>query len=97
MLCCQGIPSSPVQESNPPAQAPLSGPPEAPPLAEGEAHGRFSTLTCDLFVSECFFAEVTSALLSATSLFPHNAFMCDVCLWVERIFIIGTTADLSIN
>uniref|UniRef100_A0AAQ4R9U3 UV excision repair protein RAD23 n=1 Tax=Gasterosteus aculeatus aculeatus TaxID=481459 RepID=A0AAQ4R9U3_GASAC len=31
-----GIPSSPVQESNPPAQAPLSGPPEAPPLAEGE-------------------------------------------------------------
>uniref|UniRef100_A0A3Q3FYI6 UV excision repair protein RAD23 n=1 Tax=Labrus bergylta TaxID=56723 RepID=A0A3Q3FYI6_9LABR len=32
-----GIPSSPVQESNPPAQAPTSGPTEAPSLAEGEA------------------------------------------------------------
>lgn len=32
-----GIPSSPVQESNPPAQAPASGPTEAPAsLAEGE-------------------------------------------------------------
>uniref|UniRef100_UPI0037E86705 RAD23 homolog A, nucleotide excision repair protein a n=1 Tax=Semicossyphus pulcher TaxID=241346 RepID=UPI0037E86705 len=31
-----GIPSSPVQESNPPAQAPTSGPTEAPSLAEGE-------------------------------------------------------------
>ncbi|XP_034395165.1 LOW QUALITY PROTEIN: UV excision repair protein RAD23 homolog A-like [Cyclopterus lumpus] len=31
-----GIPSSPVQESNPPAQAPASGPTEAPSLAEGE-------------------------------------------------------------
>lgn len=31
-----GIPSSPVQESNPPAQAPVSGPTEAPSLAEGE-------------------------------------------------------------
>ncbi|XP_028311014.1 RAD23 homolog A, nucleotide excision repair protein a [Gouania willdenowi] len=32
-----GIPSSPVQESNPPAQAPTSGPTEAaPPVAEGE-------------------------------------------------------------
>ncbi|XP_045899534.1 RAD23 homolog A, nucleotide excision repair protein a isoform X2 [Micropterus dolomieu] len=32
-----GIPSSPVQESNPPAQAPTSGPTEAPAsLAEGE-------------------------------------------------------------
>ncbi|XP_031174598.1 RAD23 homolog A, nucleotide excision repair protein a isoform X1 [Sander lucioperca] len=31
-----GIPSSPVQESNPPAQAPASGPTEAPPLSEGE-------------------------------------------------------------
>uniref|UniRef100_A0A3B4ZL76 UV excision repair protein RAD23 n=1 Tax=Stegastes partitus TaxID=144197 RepID=A0A3B4ZL76_9TELE len=30
-----GIPSSPVQESNPPAQAPASGPTEAPSLAEG--------------------------------------------------------------
>uniref|UniRef100_A0A3B4TXX0 UV excision repair protein RAD23 n=1 Tax=Seriola dumerili TaxID=41447 RepID=A0A3B4TXX0_SERDU len=29
-----GIPSSPVQESNPPAQAPASGPTEAPSLAE---------------------------------------------------------------
>ncbi|CAJ1075441.1 RAD23 homolog A%2C nucleotide excision repair protein a [Xyrichtys novacula] len=31
-----GIPSSPVQESNPPVQAPTSGPTEAPSLAEGE-------------------------------------------------------------
>ncbi|XP_061568119.1 RAD23 homolog A, nucleotide excision repair protein a [Cololabis saira] len=31
-----GIPSSPVQESNPPAQAPASGPTESPSLAEGE-------------------------------------------------------------
>ncbi|XP_032393703.1 UV excision repair protein RAD23 homolog A isoform X1 [Etheostoma spectabile] len=31
-----GIPSSPVQESNPPAQAPASGPTEAPSLSEGE-------------------------------------------------------------
>ncbi|XP_069005932.1 LOW QUALITY PROTEIN: UV excision repair protein RAD23 homolog A-like [Embiotoca jacksoni] len=31
-----GIPSSPVQESNPPVQAPASGPTEAPSLAEGE-------------------------------------------------------------
>ncbi|KAK9535694.1 hypothetical protein VZT92_008061 [Zoarces viviparus] len=31
-----GIPSSPVQESNPPAQAPAPGPTEAPSLAEGE-------------------------------------------------------------
>ncbi|PWA15547.1 hypothetical protein CCH79_00014668 [Gambusia affinis] len=31
-----GIPSSPVQESNPPAQAPTSGPTEPPSLAEGE-------------------------------------------------------------
>ncbi|MEQ2315311.1 UV excision repair protein RAD23 A [Ameca splendens] len=31
-----GIPSSPVQESNPPAQAPTSGPTESPSLAEGE-------------------------------------------------------------
>ncbi|KAF1379988.1 hypothetical protein PFLUV_G00181790 [Perca fluviatilis] len=31
-----GIPSSPVQESNPPAQAPVSGPTEAPSLSEGE-------------------------------------------------------------
>uniref|UniRef100_A0A1A8GCG2 UV excision repair protein RAD23 n=1 Tax=Nothobranchius korthausae TaxID=1143690 RepID=A0A1A8GCG2_9TELE len=31
-----GIPSIPVQESNPPAQAPTSGPTEAPSLAEGE-------------------------------------------------------------
>ncbi|XP_034749601.1 RAD23 homolog A, nucleotide excision repair protein a isoform X1 [Etheostoma cragini] len=31
-----GIPSSPVQESNAPAQAPASGPTEAPSLSEGE-------------------------------------------------------------
>ncbi|CAB1414452.1 unnamed protein product [Pleuronectes platessa] len=31
-----GIPSSPVQESNPPVPAPASGPTEAPSLAEGE-------------------------------------------------------------
>uniref|UniRef100_A0A3P8TRG6 UV excision repair protein RAD23 n=1 Tax=Amphiprion percula TaxID=161767 RepID=A0A3P8TRG6_AMPPE len=33
-----GIPSSPVQESNPPAQAPASGPTEAPSLAEGSLY-----------------------------------------------------------
>lgn len=34
----QGIPSSPVQESNPPVQAPASVPADAPaPVAEGEA------------------------------------------------------------
>ncbi|KAM6957396.1 RAD23 homolog A, nucleotide excision repair protein a [Aplochiton taeniatus] len=31
-----GIPSSPVQETNPPVQTPASGRTEAPPLAEGE-------------------------------------------------------------
>ncbi|XP_026214001.1 RAD23 homolog A, nucleotide excision repair protein a [Anabas testudineus] len=31
-----GIPSSPVQETNPPAQAPASGPTESPSLAEGD-------------------------------------------------------------
>lgn len=31
-----GLPNSPVQESNPPVQAPTSGPTEAPSLAEGE-------------------------------------------------------------
>ncbi|KAF3699657.1 UV excision repair protein RAD23 -like protein B [Channa argus] len=31
-----GIPSNPVQESNPPAQAPASGPTEAPSLSEGD-------------------------------------------------------------
>lgn len=34
----QGIPSSPVQETNPPVQAPASVPTDAPAsLAEGEA------------------------------------------------------------
>ncbi|XP_029013598.1 RAD23 homolog A, nucleotide excision repair protein a [Betta splendens] len=31
-----GIPSSPIQESNPPPQAPASGPTESPSLAEGD-------------------------------------------------------------
>lgn len=46
----QGIPSSPVQESNPPAQAPASGPTEAPSLAEGNFAGFslvFSCKTCN--------------------------------------------------
>lgn len=39
----QGIPSSPVQETNPPVQAPASVPTDAPAsLAEGEACNSFS-------------------------------------------------------
>lgn len=49
-ICCvfQGIPSSPVQESNPPVQAPASLPTDAPAsLAEGEARNSFrSKNTC---------------------------------------------------
>lgn len=35
-VCFQGIPSSPVQETNPPAQLPASARTETPTVAEGE-------------------------------------------------------------
>lgn len=85
----QGIPSSPVQDSNPPAPAPTSLPTESPAsLAEGEAcHSFWSQNTCSQLLGPsllCKEKEHICPILPSTRFHWNPSTNCYVILLIER-------------